>query len=220
MTPVILLSDGYIANGAEPWMIPDVDALKPFPVKFHTEVTEDFHPYQRDEETLSRVWVKPGTEGLQHRIGGLEKNRASGHISYDPNNHHEMTMLRAQKIKNVANEFPDAEVDQGDDEGDVLVIGWGGTYGSISQAVRQSRKDGKKVSHYHLRNIWPLPNGLGELMKRFDTVVVAELNNGQLARLLRSEYLVDCKSVAKVAGQPFRISELGRAIDEHLKGGQ
>ena len=220
MTPVMLLTDGYIANGAEPWELPDLDAMKPFPVSFQTEVTEDFHPYQRNDDTLARVWAKPGTPGLQHRIGGLEKNKLSGHISYDPDNHHAMTLLRAQKVANVANDFPDAKIDQGDDEGDVLVIGWGGTYGAISQAVRRCRKDGKRVSHYHLRQIWPLPNGLGDLMRRFDKVIVAELNNGQLARLLRSEYLVDCKSVAKIAGQPFRIAELVTAIESTLEGGQ
>ncbi|MEZ4325703.1 MAG: 2-oxoacid:acceptor oxidoreductase subunit alpha [Polyangiales bacterium] len=220
MTPVMLLTDGYIANGAEPWELPDVASMKPFPVTFRTEVTDDFHPYLRDEETLARVWAKPGTPGLQHRIGGLEKNKKSGHISYDPDNHHAMTLLRAQKVANVANDFPDATIDQGDDEGDVLVIGWGGTYGAISQAVRRCRKEGQKVSHYHLRQIWPLPNGLGDLIKRFDKVIVAELNNGQLARLLRSEYLVDCQSVAKIAGQPFRISELVSAIQKTLEGGK
>ncbi|MCB9658054.1 MAG: 2-oxoacid:acceptor oxidoreductase subunit alpha [Sandaracinaceae bacterium] len=220
MTPVMLLTDGYIANGAEPWELPDLASMKPFPVTFRTEVTDDFHPYLRDEETLARVWAKPGTPGLQHRIGGLEKNKKSGHISYDPDNHHAMTLLRAQKVANVANDFPDATIDQGDDEGDVLVIGWGGTYGAISQAVRRCRKEGQKVSHYHLRQIWPLPNGLGDLIKRFDKVIVAELNNGQLARLLRSEYLVDCQSVAKIAGQPFRISELVSAIQKTLEGGK
>jgi 2-oxoglutarate ferredoxin oxidoreductase subunit alpha len=219
MTPVMLLTDGYIANGAEPWEIPDLAAMKPFPVSFHTD-TEGFHPYKRNEQTLGRVWAKPGTPGLAHRIGGLEKAQKSGHISYDADNHHAMTLLRAQKVNNVANDYPDATVDQGDDSGDVLMVGWGGTYGAISQAVRQCRKNGQKVSHYHLRNIWPLPNKLGDLLKRFDKVVVAELNNGQLARLLRSEYLVDCKSVAKIAGQPFRISELVTAIQQNLEGGQ
>jgi len=215
----MLLTDGYIANGAEPWEIPDLAAMKPFPVSFHTD-GEGFHPYKRDEQTLGRVWAKPGTPGLQHRIGGLEKAQKSGHISYDADNHHAMTLLRAKKVDQVANDYPDATVDQGDDSGDVLMVGWGGTYGSISQAVRQCRKNGQKVSHYHLRQIWPLPNKLGDLLKRFDKVVVAELNNGQLARLLRSEYLVDCKSVAKIAGQPFRISELVTAIRQNLEGGK
>ncbi len=217
MTPVMLLTDGYIANGAEPWPLPDLDALKPFPVKFHQE-TDGFHPFLRDKQTLARVWAVPGTPGLQHRIGGLEKSADSGHISYDPQNHQTMTDLRAAKIQGVAADVPAASIDQGEDSGDLLVVGWGSTYGSISQAVRTLRESGKRVSHLHLRNIWPLPEGLGELMGSFNQVLVPELNNGQLVKLLRAEYLVAAESLTKVAGQPFRIAALVTDIEKRLSG--
>ncbi len=207
MTPVILLTDGYIANGAEPWRLPDVTKLEPFPVKFHEE-TEGFFPYQRDPETLARVWAKPGTPELMHRIGGLEKNQHTGHISYDPENHHVMVKLRAQKIRQIADELPVATVEQGEGHGDLLVVGWGSTYGAISQAVSHLRKKGHAVSHYHLRNLWPLPRGLKELMANFDQVMVAELNDGQLDKLLRAEFLQKTRSYTKIAGQPFRIAEI------------
>ncbi|MEZ4287075.1 MAG: 2-oxoacid:acceptor oxidoreductase subunit alpha [Polyangiales bacterium] len=212
MTPVILLTDGYIANGAEPWMIPDVSSFEPFPVHFRTD-PEGFAPYTRDPKTLARNWAIPGTKDLQHRIGGLEKNIDTGHISYDPANHHAMTQMRANKIANIANDLPAIEVDQGETTGDVLVIGWGSTFGAISQAVASVRKGGAHVSHVHLRNIWPLRRGLKELCGGFKTVLVPELNNGQLATLLRAELLVDTESYAKVAGQPFRIAELVDRIE-------
>ncbi len=217
MTPVMLLTDGYIANGAEPWKLPDIESYEPFPVSFHTE-TEDFFPYQRDEETLVRVWPKPGTPGLMHRLGGLEKNRHTGHISYDPNNHHEMVKLRAEKVRKVADTLPPITVDQGEDSGELLVVGWGSTFGSISQAVQHVRSQGRAVSHLHLRHMWPLRNGLQELLERFDHVVIAELNDGQLYKLLRAELLVDAKSFTKIAGQPFRISELVDEILSHING--
>jgi 2-oxoglutarate ferredoxin oxidoreductase subunit alpha len=217
MTPVMLLTDGYIANGAEPWLLPDLDSLKPFPAKFHQE-PDGFHPFLRDKQTLARVWAVPGTPGLQHRIGGLEKSADSGHISYDPQNHEKMTKLRAAKIQGVTADIPAASIDQGEDSGEVLLVGWGSTYGAISQAVRSLRERGKRVSHLHLRNIWPLPEGLGELLGRFDQVLVPELNNGQLVKLLRAEYLVDAESFTKIAGQPFRISELVTAIEQRLSG--
>lgn len=217
MTPVILLTDGYLANGAEPWKIPDFSTFEPFPVRFQ-QVTEDFQPFQRDEHTLGRAWAIPGTAGLEHRIGGLEKDRTTGHISYDAGNHEAMTKLRAQKISGIADDIPAASVDQGNDRGDVLVVGWGSTYGAISQAVRAARSANHDVSHIHLRHLWPLPRRLGEYMKQFKRVLVPELNNGQLARLLQSEYLTKVESLPKVAGQPFQIAELVDAIEAALRG--
>lgn len=217
MTPVMILTDGYIANGAEPWRIPDVSTYKPFPVQFHEDTT-DFHPYLRDEDTLARVWPKPGTPELMHRLGGLEKHKETGHISYDPSNHHAMTKLRAEKIRRIADGLPSAEVTQGEDSGELLVIGWGSTHGAITQAVAKVRGEGRRVSHLHLRNIWPLPNGLDELLSRFDRVLVAELNNGQLNKLLRAELLVETVGYQKVAGQPFRISELTDEIRRLIDG--
>ena len=219
MTPVMLLTDGYIANGAEPWRIPDIEDFEPFPVTFHTD-PEGFHPFLRDEDTLARKWAVPGTPGLAHRIGGLEKNHDSGHISYDPSNHHRMTKVRAQKIQNVADHVPPAKIEQGEDTGDLVVVGWGSTYGAISQAVQRVRKEGKKVSHVHVRYLWPLQNGLAELISRFDKVLVPELNNGQLLRLLRAELGIDAVPYDKIAGQPFRIQELVDAIEQTLTEGR
>ncbi len=215
MTPVMLLTDGYIANGAEPWRIPSFSDLEPFPVTFHTE-KEGFFPFKRDEETLGRVWAVPGTPGLEHRIGGIEKSATTGHISYDPENHHLMTQIRAQKVKNVQKDIPRARVEQGESTGDLVVVGWGSTHGAISQAVAQLREQGKRVSHVHVRNLWPLPAGLGELLKGFRHVMVPELNNGQLDKLLRAELLVDAQGFNRVAGQPFRIAELVDEIEARL----
>jgi 2-oxoglutarate ferredoxin oxidoreductase subunit alpha len=215
MTPVMLLTDGYIANGAEPWKIPSFDDLEPFPVKFHEE-TEGFFPFKRDPETLGRVWAVPGTPGLEHRIGGLEKNRNSGHISYDAENHHQMTKIRAQKIQNVQKDIPPARVEQGEATGDIVVVGWGSTFGAISQAVAQLRDDGKRVSHVHIRNLWPLPAGLGDLLRGFRHIMVPELNNGQLEKLLRAELLVDAQGYDRIGGQPFRIAELVAEIEARL----
>ena len=216
MTPVMLLTDGYIANSAEPWKLPDLDKLQPFPVEHHKD-PQGFHPFVRDEETLARVWAVPGTPGLEHRIGGLEKDRFTGHISYDPMNHHRMTLLRQEKIAGIARGFETARVDQGDDYGDMLVVGWGSTYGSISQAVRMLREKGYQVSHFHVRNIWPLPEGTGELLRSFNSILVPELNNGQLAKLLRAEYLVDAESLTRVTGKPFQIQTLVSAVEERLQ---
>lgn len=215
MTPVILLSDGYIANAAEPWKLPDVSALEPFPVKFRTEV-EGFHPFLRDPETLGRVWAVPGTPGLQHRIGGLEKNFNSGHISYDPANHQKMTETRRNKILNIANDLPLQSTETGNESGKLAVVGWGSTYGAIEQAVRRARKDGLDVSHIHIRHIWPLPRNLGDLLRGFDKVIVPEMNTGQLITLLRSEYLVPAQGLNKISGQPFKISEILDAIHKAL----
>jgi 2-oxoglutarate ferredoxin oxidoreductase subunit alpha len=216
MTPVILLTDGFLANSAEPWPLPDLDVLQPFPVEFHND-PEGFHPFLRDDNTLARAWAVPGTPDLQHRIGGLEKHRDTGHISYDPRNHHLMTKLRHQKVAGIARDIEGAKVDQGEAEGDLLVVGWGSTYGSISQAVRVVRGRGHDVSHLHLRNIWPLPEGLNGLLRSFNSVLVPELNYGQLVKLLRAEYLVDAQSLTRVTGQPFRIGGLVEAIEERLQ---
>ncbi|RLB49223.1 MAG: 2-oxoglutarate ferredoxin oxidoreductase subunit alpha [Deltaproteobacteria bacterium] len=216
MTPVILLTDGSLANSAEPWPLPDLDALEPFPVEFHKD-PEGFHPFLRDENSLARVWAVPGTPGLEHRIGGLEKHRDTGHISYDPHNHHLMTKLRYNKVQGIARDIAAAKVDQGEDHGDLLVVGWGSTYGSISQAVRELRTKGHHVSHLHIRNIWPLPEGLAALLGSFNSVLVPELNNGQLVKLLRAEYLVDAESLTRVTGRPFRIAGLVQAVEERLQ---
>ncbi len=216
MTPVILLTDGYIANASEPWLIPDFDNYKPFPAQFR-EDPEGFHPYLRDAESLGRVWVKPGTPGLEHRVGGIEKSGDSGHISYDPDNHQKMTNIRAAKIDGIANDIPLQEVDQGGDSGRIAVVGWGSTYGPISRAVSELRADGEDVSHIHLRHINPLPRNLGDLLKSFDKVLVPEMNTGQLVTVLRSEYLVPAEGFNKVNGQPFKIAEIEGAIRARLE---
>jgi 2-oxoglutarate ferredoxin oxidoreductase subunit alpha len=211
MTPVIVLSDGYIANGAEPWAIPRFADIPKIEVNFRTD-PEGYHPYLRDPETLARAWAKPGTPGLEHRIGGIEKNFASGHISYDPDNHQKMTLTRAAKVLGVARDLPDQGVDCGDDHGDLAVVGWGSTYGAIQQAVRRVRRDGHKVSHIHLRHMWPMPRNLEALLRRFKRIVVPELNNGQLVRVLRAEYLLPAEPLDKTAGMPFRVAEIEQAI--------
>ncbi len=217
MTPVMLLTDGYVANSAEPWKLPDLDELHPFPVEHYSD-PENFQPFMRDEFTQARVWAVPGTPGLQHRIGGLERHRKTGHISYDPMNHHRMTVIREQKISGIARGMESVDVDQGDYYGDMLVVGWGSTYGSISQAVRILREEkGYPVSHLHLRNIWPLPRGTGDLLRSFNSVLVPELNNGQLVKLLRSEYAVEAESLTRVTGKPFQIQALVRAVEERLQ---
>ncbi|MFW5924787.1 MAG: 2-oxoacid:acceptor oxidoreductase subunit alpha [Myxococcota bacterium] len=216
MTPVILLSDGYLANGAEPWRIPDVEAMKPFPPKMRTEGGEGFHPYLRDPETLVRSWAVPGTPGLEHRIGGLEKGYDSGNISYDPDNHHKMTEVRAEKIRRIADDLPEADVDLGDRTGDLVVVGWGSTYGATNQAVRQVRAEGRSVSHIHLRHLNPLPRKLGELLAGFDKVLVPEINNGQLVKVLRAEFLAPAVGHNRITGKPFRVAELADRIRVEL----
>ena len=217
MTPVMVLSDGYIGNAAEPWLIPDIDAIEPFPVTFRTD-PEGFHPFVRDEETLARAWAIPGTPELMHRIGGIEKDYDSGHISYDPSNHQKMTDTRAAKIKGIANDVPAQTIHAGPDSGPVAVVGWGSTYGSINRAVSSLLDQGKQVSHIHLTNIWPLPANMGELLAGFDKVLVPEMNTGQLLTVLRSEYLVPAKGINKVNGQPFKIRELEQAIKAEMEG--
>ncbi|AMG74696.1 2-oxoacid:acceptor oxidoreductase subunit alpha [Sphingopyxis granuli] len=214
MTPVMLLTDGYIANAAEPWKVPDLTAYEAFPVEFLTEVPEGgFKPYGRDEK-LARPWVKPGTPGLLHRIGGIEKEVDTGHLNYQPANHQAMTDLRKTKIDGV--KVPDQIVELGAEGGRLAVVGWGSTYGPIHQAVRRKRAEGADVSHIHIRHIWPLPANLGELLKSYDRVIVPEMNTGQLKTVLRDQYLVDAKPVNKVSGQPFRIAEIEAAIEEAL----
>jgi 2-oxoglutarate ferredoxin oxidoreductase subunit alpha len=217
MTPVILLSDGYIANAAQPWIIPDVEALGSFPVRFRTDPA-GFQPYLRDPETLARPWAIPGTPGLEHRIGGLEKDYDSGHISYDPDNHRRMTEVRAAKIARVANDIPAQTIEEGHERGELAVVGWGSTYGPISRAVSNMRNEGYDVAHVHIRHIWPLPSNLGELLSGFDRVLVPEMNSGQLVTLLRSEYLLPAERLNKVSGQPFKIEEIEAAIRACFEG--
>ncbi len=217
MTPVILLTDGFLANASEPWLIPDIDAYEPFPTQFADD-PESFQPFNRDEDTLARPWAKPGTPGLEHRIGGIEKANGSGHISYDPDNHQLMTDLRAEKIAKIAEDVPLQTVDQGPETGKLAVVGWGSTYGPISRAVTESLAEGNEVSHIHLRHIWPLPRNLKELLSGFDQILVPEMNNGQLVRLLRAEYLLPAEGFNKIAGKPFKIRELKEAIQSRLGG--
>jgi 2-oxoglutarate ferredoxin oxidoreductase subunit alpha len=216
MCPVFLLTDGYLANGAEPWAIPDVASLPKIPVSFRKD-PEGFHPFLRDPETLARNWAIPGTPGLTHRIGGIEKDFNSGHISYSPDNHEKMTKTRAAKIAGIANDIPDQSIEVGTESGKLLVLGWGSTYGSIREAVQRCRSRGLDVSHAHLRHLNPFPKNLGELLKRFDRVLVPELNNGQLVKMIRSQYLVPAESVPKIQGQPFKIAELEEKIRQVME---
>jgi len=215
MTPVMLLSDGYLANAAEPWPLPDVSKFSPFPVHHQTEV-EGFRPSNRDSKTLARVWAKPGTPGLEHRIGGIERNFDTGDISYDPDNHQKMTDIRKAKVEGIADDIPLQEVCLGPDSGKLAVLGWGSTFGAIHQAVKRTRAEGLDVSHIHVRYISPLPRNLGELLAGFSKVLVPEMNTGQLVRLIRAEYLIDAQGLNKVAGQPFKIGEIMAAIHNEL----
>jgi 2-oxoglutarate ferredoxin oxidoreductase subunit alpha len=216
MTPVVLLSDGYVANGAEPWRIPDVADLRPIKVTHPTENnSEDGHflPYKRDEK-LVRPWAVPGTPGLEHRLGGLEKSDVSGNVDYDPNNHENMTKIRAAKVAGI--DVPDQKI-EGAKEGDVLVVSWGGTYGSVRTAVRMHIEQGHKVAHAHIRYLNPFPKNLGELMSRYKKVLVPELNNGQLVFLLRAQFLVDAIGFNKIQGKPFQVREVAQRIRLLLK---
>ena len=215
MTPVMLLTDGYIANAAEPWKVPDLTTYEAFPVEFLTKVPEGgFKPYGRDDK-LARPWVRPGTPGLLHRIGGIEKEVDTGHINYAPANHQAMTDIRKAKIDGI--KVPDQIVELGAEGGKLAVVGWGSTFGPIHQAVRRKRAEGCDVSHVHIRHIWPLPANLGALLKSYDKVIVPEMNTGQLKTVLRDQYLVDARPVNKVSGQPFTIAEIEAAIEEALK---
>jgi 2-oxoglutarate/2-oxoacid ferredoxin oxidoreductase subunit alpha len=214
MTPVMLLTDGYIANAAEPWKVPDVGDYEPFPVSFLDHVPEGgFRPYARDNH-LARPWVKPGTPGLMHRIGGIEKAQGTGNIDYSPANHQAMTDTRRDKVLGVV--VPDQEVQLGEVGDALAIVGWGSTYGPIHQAVRRARARGLKVAHVHIRHIWPTPANLGDLLRGFGKVIVPEMNTGQLKTLLRDQFLVDAQPLNKVSGQPFTIAEIEAAIAEHL----
>jgi 2-oxoglutarate ferredoxin oxidoreductase subunit alpha len=216
MTPVILLSDGYLANAAEPWAVPDLEAIPPFPVTFRTDPA-GFHPFLRDPETLARVWAVPGTPGLEHRIGGIEKSYDSGHISYDPDNHARMTRARAEKVARIADDIPAQGVALGDDRGPLAVVGWGSTCGPVRRAVELSRARGLDVAHIHLRYLNPFPRNLGELLARYERILVPEMNAGQLVTLLRSSFLLPARGLGKVTGKPFQVRELTEAIRAALE---
>lgn len=214
MVPVFYLSDGYIANGSEPWEIPTIESLPDMKVQFRTE-TEGFFPYLRDEKTLARPWAVPGTPGLEHRIGGIEKANITGNVNYDPENHQLMVNLRAEKIQRMQQDIPDIEV-FGKPEGKVLVLGWGSTYGAITTAVEQLQEQGHSVSSAHLSYLSPFPKNLEDVLKGFDTVIIPELNMGQLAMLIRAKFLIDAISLPKVKGKPFKVSEVVNKIKEYL----
>ena len=215
MVPVIVLSDGYLANGAEPWKIPDVSQLPEIPVKFEKN-PEGFRPYKRNPETLSRPWAIPGTPGLEHRIGGLEKQDVSGNVNYEPLNHERMVRLRAEKVAGIVQDVPDA-VPVGDDSGDLLIVAWGSTFGPVTAALRAQRAKGRRIGHVHLRHLNPLPKNLRDVMMRYDRVLVPEMNMGQLLMLLRAKYLVDAIGYNKIQGKPFKQAELEHKIDELLE---
>lgn len=218
MTPVIMLSDGYIANGSEPWKFPQSEELPPIQVKFKTELNEDeskFQPYLRDEK-LVRPWAVPGTTGLEHRIGGIEKQNITGNVSYDPENHQLMVKLRQAKVDKIAEYIPDQTLDSGPDKGKVLVLGWGSTFGSIKSAVLELQQQGHAVSHAHIRYLRPFPRNLGDMLKNFDTVLIPELNNGQLIKIIRDQYLVDAKGYNKIMGIPIMKAELVEEIRKYL----
>ena len=217
-TPVIFLSDLYIAMGAEPWKIPDPSELPEIKPNFTTSAgpSDEFEPYLRDPETLARPWAKPGTLGLEHRIGGLEKSDVTGHVSYDPDNHEKMVEIRAEKVARIANDIPPTEI-FGAQEGDVLLLGWGGTFGALRTATENYVAEGLPIGHVHLRHLNPFPNDLADILKRFKKILIPELNSGQLLQLIRATYLIDAIGLNKVQGQPFHVFELHAKIDEILK---
>jgi 2-oxoglutarate/2-oxoacid ferredoxin oxidoreductase subunit alpha len=216
-TPVYLLSDAYLANGSEPWLLPDVDSLPDISVEFATDPNRDgeFWPYVRDPETLARAWAIPGTPGLEHRVGGLEKQDETGNVSYDPDNHDRMVRLRAQKVAGIAADIPELEVDD-PDGADLLVLGWGGTYGPITAGVRRLRKEGKRVAQAHLTHLNPFPRNTGEVLRSYDRVLVPEMNLGQLVKLVRAEFLVDAVGYNRVRGVPLTAGELADAMEALL----
>ena len=214
MVPVIILSDGYLANGAEPWRIPKEEEIPEIAVKFATD-PEGFMPYKRNPDTLARPWAVPGTKGLEHRIGGLEKQDVSGNINYEPLNHENMVRIRAAKIDAIVQDIPNV-LPAGDPEGDLLIVSWGSTYGAITQSVKSQRDKGRKIGHLHLRHLNPLPANVGDILKRYKEVLVAELNMGQLRWMLRAKYLVDAAGLNKIQGRPFKQAELDQKIEEML----
>ena len=216
MTPVMILTDGYLANASEPWKIPNFNSFKPFKVQYYNNPVE-FRPSIRDKDTKARVWARPGTPGMEHRIGGIEKSFETGDISYDPANHQKMTELRKEKVANISLDVPLQEVCYGEREGKLAVLGWGSTYGAIHQAVKKAVAEGMKVSHIHVRYLAPMPRNLGELLSKFETVLVPEMNTGQFIKMIRSEFLIDAQGLNKIAGQPFKIQEILTAITEEYK---
>jgi 2-oxoglutarate ferredoxin oxidoreductase subunit alpha len=214
MVPVIVLSDGYLANGAEPWKVPTIEELPEIPVHFETN-PEGFLPYRRDPVTLSRPWAIPGTPGLEHRIGGIEKQDVTGNINYEPLNHEHMVRLRAAKVESVANDIPPV-IPEGDESGDLLIIAWGSTHGPITAALNAQREKGHRIGHVHLRHLNPLPRDLGEIISRYKKVLVPEMNMGQLLMILRAKYLVDAQGYNKIQGKPFKTSEIEQKIEEML----
>ena len=215
-TPVMVLSDGYIANASEPWHVPNFVDYESFPVEFADD-PENFTPANRDPETLARIWAKPGTPGLEHRIGGIEKSFETGDISYDPENHQKMTDVRKAKIDGIVNHIPEQEVSLGDGTGKLAVVGWGSTYGAIHQAVKRCRAEGLDVSHIHVRYMWPIPSNFEDLLRGFDQVLVPEMNMGQFVEVIRSKFLIDAQRLNKVSGQPFKIREVEEAIKALLE---
>jgi 2-oxoglutarate ferredoxin oxidoreductase subunit alpha len=218
MTPVIFLSDGYIANGAEPWKFPKSEELAPIHVKFKTELghgEEKLQPYLRDEK-LARPWAVPGTTGLEHRIGGLEKQNITGNISYEPENHQLMVKIRQEKVDKIAEYIPEQKIDNGEEKGKVLVLGWGSTYGAIKSAVTELRAEGHAVSHAHLRHMRPFPKNLGAILNNFETVLIPEINNGQLIKIIRDVYFIDAKGYHKIMGVPITKTELVEEIRKYL----
>ena len=216
MTPVILLSDGYIANGSEPWKIPDFNKLPEIQLR-KVDNPDNFAPYDHSNKNLSRPWAIPGTPGMEHRIGGLEKWDETGHVSYDSENHNHMVMLRQEKVDVIANSFKETEV-YGKEGGELLVLGWGGTYGAIRSAVQRARVEGKSIAQIHLRNLNPFPRDLGEKLVKYEKVLIPELNLGQLNSMIRSKYLIDTESLNKVEGKPFTPSEIYSSINKIIKG--
>ena len=208
------LSDGYLANGAEPWLVPEIDDLPVIEVKFADDPAT-FMPYARDEETLARPYALPGTPGLEHRIGGIEKQHLTGNVNYDPENHHFMVLMRQAKVDRAAQDIPDVEI-FGEPTGKVLVLGWGSTYGSITSAVEKLQAEGKPVSSAHLRHLNPFPSNLGEVLRSFERVIVPEMNLGQLSTMIRAKYLVDAVPFSKVKGRPFQIREIVKKVEEYL----
>ncbi|MEO8399985.1 MAG: 2-oxoglutarate ferredoxin oxidoreductase subunit alpha, partial [Ignavibacteriaceae bacterium] len=215
MVPVMYLSDGYIANGSEPWRIPEPADIPEIKIEFRTE-KENFQPYMRDEN-LSRPWVIPGTPGLEHRIGGLEKANITGNVSYDPQNHEFMVRLRAEKIKNIENDIPQLKV-FGDEDSDLLVAGWGGTYGSITEAINRIRKKGKKVAQVHFKYLNPFPKNTKEILTKYKIILCPELNLGQLSKILSSQFDIKVVQFNKIQGIPFKSSEIENKIDSILEG--
>jgi 2-oxoglutarate/2-oxoacid ferredoxin oxidoreductase subunit alpha len=214
MVPVIILSDGYLANGAEPWKIPNIEDLPKFEVKYETNPV-GFQPYKRNPDTLARSWAIPGTPGLEHRIGGIEKQDVTGNINYEPLNHEHMVRTRAEKVAGIAQDIPEI-VPAGDPSGDLLIVAWGSTYGPITMAMNAQREKGHKIGHMHLRHLNPLPRNLGDVLKRYKKVLVPEMNMGQLVMILRAKFLVDAQSYGKIQGKPFKQSEIEDKIEELL----